>query len=166
MKIKSYTKKIVGDVPKEYPEQIFNELLAFQGYGFNECLDIHSTVELKDGTKKELKDVKIGDEIKSANGDFRHLYKNKLEMTSDTSNIIFVKVKNIYYNKKDLYEITTNTGKKIISSLNHKFKVCSPRDLTRYFMKPLCEILDVHSHNLNNIHVFKDYYRLVTEDGL
>jgi hypothetical protein len=33
-------------------------------------------------------------------------------------------------------------------------------------MKPLCEILDVHSHNLNNIHVFKDYYRLVTEDGL
>ena len=48
MKIKSYKKRIVGDVPKEYPEQIFNELLAFQGYGFNECLDIHSLVELKE----------------------------------------------------------------------------------------------------------------------
>ena len=166
MKIKSYTKKIVGDVPKEYPQQIFNQLLAFQGYGFNECLDIHSLVELKDGSKIELKDVKIGDEIKSANNKFRHKYKNKLEYCADLDNIIYVKVKNIYHNKKSLYQITTSGKKQIIASLNHKFKVCRLKDLTTYMMKPLCEILDVHSHNLNNIHVFKDYYYLVTEDGL
>lgn len=166
MKIKSYTKRIVGDVPKEYPEQIFNELLAFQGYGFNECLDIHSLVELKDGTKKELKDVVIGDEIKSANSNFRHKFKNKLKYYSDLDNIIYVKVKNIYHNNKPLYQITTSSKKQIIASLDHKFKVCRLKDLTTYMMKPLCEILDVHSHNLNNIHVFKDYYYLVTEDGL
>ena len=92
MKIKSYTKKIVGDVPKEYPQQIFNQLLAFQGYGFNECLDIHSLVELKDGSKIELKDVKVGDEIKSANNKFRHKYKNKLEYVADDKNIDYNKI--------------------------------------------------------------------------
>ena len=50
MKIKSYIRKIVGDVPKQYPEQIFNELLAFQGYGFNEshsvAYSLYSAVDL------------------------------------------------------------------------------------------------------------------------
>lgn len=108
MKIKSYTKKIVGDVPKEYPEQIFNELLAFQGYGFNECLDIHSLVELIDGTKKELKDVEIGDYIKSKD--------------DKTDQYIFVEVLNKYHNNKELYEVITESGKKIKASMDHKFK--------------------------------------------
>lgn len=108
MKIKSYTKRMVGDVPKEYPEQIFNELLAFQGYGFNECLDIHSLVELTDGTKKELKDVVIGDYIKSKD--------------DKTDQYIFVKVLNKYYNKKQLYQVITESGKRIKTSMDHKFK--------------------------------------------
>ena len=166
MKIIKHTKKEVGHLDKDYPQKAFNQLMAFQGYGFNKCLDIHTLVELRDGTKVELKDVKIGDEIKSANGNFRHAYKNKLEYFADLNNIIYVKVKNIYHNKKNLYQITTNKNKKIIASLEHKFKVCQLKDLTTYMMKPLCEILDVHSHNLNNIHAFKDYYYLVTEDGL
>ena len=126
MKIKSYKKRIVGDVPKEYPEQIFNELLAFQGYGFNECLDIHSLVELKDGTKKELKDVVIGDEIKSLN---------------KTGDIIYVKVKNVYHNKKPLYKIQTESGNELISSLDHKYK-------TKQGMIKLKDIID------NNFEVF------------
>ena len=166
MKIKSYTKKIVGDVPKEYPQQIFNELLAFQGYGFNECLDIHSTVEMQDGTKKELKDVKVGDYIKSANNNFCHLFKNKTECCSDNRNIIYVKIKNIFHNEKNLYKITTDTGKNIIASLSHQFKVTKLSDFNKYEMKPLCQILDVDFYNMNPNNNFKEYYRLVTQDGL
>ena len=39
MKIKSYKKKQTGEVTKEYAENIFNELLSFQGYGFNKSLE-------------------------------------------------------------------------------------------------------------------------------
>lgn len=50
MKIKSYSKKIVGDIDKSYPEQIFNQLLAFQGYGFNEshsvAYSMYSAIDL------------------------------------------------------------------------------------------------------------------------
>lgn len=96
-----------GEIPAEYPEAIFNELLAFSGYGFNECLDVNSLVELKNGVLKKLKDVLIGDEIKSMD-------KN--------GNIIFVKVKNIFHNKKPLYKITTESKKELSSSLDHKYK--------------------------------------------
>lgn len=152
-----------GEISKDYPESIFNELLAFSGYGFNECLDIHSLVELVDGTKKELKDVVVGDIIKSANNKYHHLPKDKFEWYTDKKNIVYVKVKNIYHNKKQLYQITTHLGKKIIASLDHKFKVCTFSDNT-YRMKPLSEILDVHSYNLNHVDS-KEYYRFVTEDG-
>lgn len=35
MKIKKITTKTVGEVPQKYVEETFNQLLAFQGYGFN-----------------------------------------------------------------------------------------------------------------------------------
>lgn len=126
MKIKSYSKRIVGDIDKSYPEQIFNQLLAFQGYGFNECLDVNSLVQLKDGTFIKLKDVKIGDQIKSMD---------------NNGNIIFVKIKNIFHNKKPLYKITTQSNHQLISSLDHKYK-------TKHGMVKLKEIID------NNLEIF------------
>lgn len=35
MKIQKYQKKIVGQLNKDYPQKAFEQLLAFQGYGFN-----------------------------------------------------------------------------------------------------------------------------------
>lgn len=35
MKIVNYKKKEIGHLPMDYPEKSFNQLLAFQGYGFN-----------------------------------------------------------------------------------------------------------------------------------
>jgi hypothetical protein len=104
MKIKSYNKKQVGEVSKEYAENMFNELLAFQGYGFNKCLDPYSTfVTLKNGKTVSLDEIKVGDFIKNETGNF-------------------VEVTDKWYGKNEMYEVTLEDNKKIICSMEHKFK--------------------------------------------
>lgn len=166
MKIVGFERKEIGELDKDYPEKIFNQLLAFQGYGFNHCLHPDTYVEKLGGEICRLKDLKIGDWIKSANGRFCHFFRNKFEYATDVRNIIYVQVKNIYHNEKLLFEITTDCGKKISSSLEHKFKVMRLSNLNVYEMKPLCEILDVDSWNVNVNNLEEEYYRLVTEDGI
>jgi intein/homing endonuclease len=63
-------------------------------------------VETKDGFKM-LKDLKIGDEIKSYD--------------IDNQNNTFVTISDIMHNEKEIYEIEIESGKKIRASLDHKF---------------------------------------------
>ena len=65
MKLKNYQEKEVGtgEITKEYADKIFEELLAFQGYGF--CLGYDSEVEVKDVGKIPIGKLKGGEYIKA-----------------------------------------------------------------------------------------------------
>jgi len=68
------------------------------------CLDIHTTVETKDRGNIIIKDVKVGDELKSNDG--------------------YNKVKEVFpIENKPRYMITTKSGKKIVCSGDHLFPV-------------------------------------------
>jgi DNA polymerase-3 subunit alpha len=75
-------------------------------YSFNKCIFEEEQVETKDGFKM-LKDLKIGDEIKSYD--------------IDNQNNTFVTISDIMHNEKEIYEIEIESGKKIRASLDHKF---------------------------------------------
>ena len=109
-----------GEVKSDYPETLFNQLLAFQGYGFPKCLSLDTVVEKEDGYEI-FGDLKVGDRIKAPNENFEDE---------------FVEVKNIWDSEKDLYEITLENGLTIKSSLEHKF-LCPDGE-----MRPLKEIIE------------------------
>lgn len=110
MKIKKYEKHEVGtgEITKEYAEQVFNELLAFQGYGF--CLGYDVEVEVKDVGKVPLGKLKGNEYIKAP------------AMGMDYK---WVKVINIIpMGKKEAYKVTLDNNKEIICTIDHKF-LCS-----------------------------------------
>ena len=99
---------------KDSAEELWEKMIFFSQYSFNKCLHGSSLVETKNG-KKEIKDVKTGEEVNSVNG--------------------FVKVKNVYQNgKKKLYKIKTASGKTLICTLDHKLQ-------THEGMKTLEEVI-------------------------
>lgn len=109
MKIKSYQIKETGtgEITKEYADKTFEELLAFQGYGF--CLGYDTVVEKQSGDFALISELKIGDFIK-APGKIVDKY---------------VKVIDILPNgKKDAFEIEFENGKKIKTTIEHLF-LCS-----------------------------------------
>lgn len=107
MKIKEFKKINVGNVEKEFPEEIFNQLLAFQGYGFNKCLDPYSTyVESKYRGVISLDEVLPGEYIKAP---------------GESGNDVYVEITDKFYSKVELFEIELD-NKKIICSMKHKFK--------------------------------------------
>jgi len=109
MKIKNFRKyeSGTGEITKEYAEQVFNELLAFQGYGF--CLGYDTVVEKQSGDFALISELKIGDFIKAPG------------KIADK----FVEVINILPNgKKDAFEIEFENGKKIKTTIEHLF-LCS-----------------------------------------
>ena len=108
MKIKKVTKNESGsgEITMPYAEQTFNELLAFQGYGF--CLGYDTVVELPDNSFKLLKELKIGDKIK---------------IPSEANEFASV-IKLLPNGEQDAFKIELENGKTIISTLEHPF-LCS-----------------------------------------
>ena len=102
MKIVSSENKVCGELSREDAENVFNQLLAFQGYGFNKCLSPDTEVISQSRGKIKMKDLTIGEKILNENNEY-------------------VEVTDIYFNKADLYKVTLENGKTIKASLNHKF---------------------------------------------
>ena len=109
MKIVSHKESVTGtgEITKEYADKTFEELLAFQGYGF--CLGYDTIVEKNSGNFVPISELKIGDFIKAPRKE-------------DTE---FVKVTDILPNgEKDVFEIELENVKKIKTTLEHLF-LCS-----------------------------------------
>lgn len=79
-------------------------------------------VELEDGNKIKISELKIGDCVKGANKNFNHYYENKLHCVADTKNYSYNKITNIVTKKKSSWEIRTDEGNCIICSLGTKLK--------------------------------------------
>ena len=92
----------------DFPDKFFTQILAFLGYGFCKCLSLDTRIETSFG-EKELKDIKIGDFVKSLD---------------DNGEDILVEVKDIFESESEIYEIETDDGHKLKSSLEHKY-LCS-----------------------------------------
>ena len=105
--------KILTDEQSQY---IFNQIKTSQRYLFNHCLTYDTIVECEDGFKTIL-ELQIGDKVKCPTGKY-------------------VKIKNTFDNgSQEVYEITLESGKKIICTINHKF-LCENGKI-----KPLLDIL-------------------------
>lgn len=102
MKIVSSEKKLCGELSKKDAEDVFNQLLAFQGYGFNKCLSPDTEVISENRGKVKLNDLNVGEKILNEKNEF-------------------VEVTDIYVNKANLHKVILDDGKEIIASLNHKF---------------------------------------------
>jgi DNA-directed RNA polymerase beta subunit len=74
-----------------------------------QCLDIHETVLMADGSRKEIKDVIVGDEVVTFN--------------PDTMNTSITKVIHQYIRPTEnkIYRIKTVSGREIIATGNHNF---------------------------------------------
>ena len=110
-------------IPRKATEWFWSTCNASADYLFNlsHCLDVDTLVETENGFKK-MQDIKCGEKIKGFN-----VLSQKNE---------FSKVLNIFENEKELYEIELMDGKKIKSSLDHKF-MCAD-----FQMRKLKEIID------------------------
>jgi DNA-directed RNA polymerase beta subunit len=74
-----------------------------------QCIHENENVLMSNGTKKQIKDIKIGDEV--------------IAFDLDTKETVYTKVVN-HYNKKTtklVYCIDTATGRQIIATYDHKF---------------------------------------------
>lgn len=99
--------KATGIVTEKEAEEIFSWIEASQRYGFNKSITGDTVVELEDGMKTIL-ELKVGDKVLAPN--------------TKTRENEYVEVKNIFdHGVLDIYEITTESGKKIRCSINHKF---------------------------------------------
>lgn len=112
-----------GVVNKEEAEEIFSWIEASQRYSFNACLNPNTLVYTQNYLYKTIEELNIGEYI--------------LAPKSDLSGDEFVKVIDKFDNgEKDVYEITLESGKKIESTLDHKF-LCEDN-----IIRPLYEILN------------------------
>lgn len=102
MKIVSSENKVCGELSKKNAEDVFNQLLAFQGYGFNKCLSPDTKVISESRGEIQMKDLQLGEKILNEKNEY-------------------VEVTDIYMNKALLHKVTLENGKEIIASLNHKF---------------------------------------------
>lgn len=101
-------------------EKILKYMLGYVGYSFNKCLDGSSLVTFENGKKKKISSIRssdIGRKIKTTNNKYVPIKKKHLN------------------GKKKLYKLTTETGKQLICSLEHKL-------MTKNGLKPLKEILE------------------------
>ncbi len=110
-----------NNVDEAAAKAVWDIALASADYSFNRCLDPKSIVTLESGESISMKNVIIGDRIKSYD--------------IDKGVDIFVSVLGIYENKKELLKITTEGEFSLTCSVNHKI-LCE--DLK---MRPLWEIL-------------------------
>jgi DNA-directed RNA polymerase beta subunit len=99
-----------------------------------QCLHPDEIVWMADGTKKKIKDVKIGD--------------NVLCFHPETFKVTSTKVVNQFIRKNENYilKIKTETGKTIRATTDHKF-------MTNYGWKELQEIIELNKLIKNNIKI-------------
>lgn len=110
-KVKEWEQKIYDaaeklNLPKPLADFFWNLLLESASYSFCKCLDLDTTVNSKFGTKK-ITEIKIGDEVETLN---TKTLKNE-----------FKRVKNIHFSNSEVYEVFTDSGRKITCSMDHKF---------------------------------------------
>mgnify|MGYP000196803120 FL=1 len=106
-----------------------------------ECLDPNSLVDKNNGTKVKIKDIQIGDYIKGSNG--------------------YVEVRDKFWKKKKKYKITTESGKEIICSKDHKF----PTDQGKLSFEEGLEIGMYLKSKDNNDIGFDDFILEIEEIG-
>ena len=95
-------------VSEEQGKEIFGWIKQSQRYAFNACLSPNTIVEEKNKGLITINDLGIGDFVKAPN----------LEFNEDE----FVEVLNTFDNgEKEVFEITMESGKKIVCTLEHKF---------------------------------------------
>jgi hypothetical protein len=110
-----------GVISKEQAEEIFGWIEKSSRYQFNKCLSPNTIVETINKEYKTIEDIEIGEKIKAPNKEGTDKY---------------VTVKNKYYNgKKRMYKTILESGKEIISTIDHKF-LCENGEVL-----PLYEIL-------------------------
>lgn len=116
-------KKILvsGTAMKNRPMELFS-LLNFlepkewnnaHAYGLRYCLHEEAPILMDDLSEKHIKDIKIGDKILS----WQRIQREKLSVRR----LCEAEVKNVLIRKGDLYKITLDNGKEIISTLDHKW---------------------------------------------
>lgn len=103
-------------VPKEKAEEVFDIIEKSNRYSFNKCITEDSIVELENGESIEIKNLKIGQKIKTPNG--FSVVKDKFD-----------------HGEMDMVEITLSSGKSIKCTLEHKF-LCESGEI-----KPLWKII-------------------------
>ena len=75
-----------------------------------QCLDIHETVWMSNGTQKEIKDVRIGDEVLTFTND-RHMRVGRTKVVGHF----------IQQNNKKVYQLRTTGGREIVATADHQF---------------------------------------------
>jgi DNA polymerase-3 subunit alpha len=110
-------------VSEERAEELLQILSKYTGYTFNKCLGNDTEIITPKG-KKNIKKIKVGDEV--------------LSYDYDKNDVYISKVKKIHKNgKKKLYKIKTIDGKELPPcTIDHKFMIKNGT------MKTLKEILD------------------------
>lgn len=90
------------------PSEYFNQFGCIIG---DECIHPDSEITMFDGSKKKIKNLKIGEYIKSVN-----------ESTNKIENNKIIKIhKNLFHSKSEKrFKITTENGKELIVTGNHK----------------------------------------------
>jgi DNA polymerase-3 subunit alpha len=113
--------KKTGIVPEEKAIEIFDMIEKANRYSFNKCYALDTTVETKNG-HITLDDVCVGEYILAPDS---HNSDNYVEILDK-----------VYNGEKELYEITTESGKTITCTLDHKL-LCEDMVL-----RPLSEIIE------------------------
>lgn len=104
-----------GIISEEQAKEVFEWIRKSSRYSFNKCLSPLTTVILQDDSIKTLDELQVGDFILGPYG--------------------FVKVLNKFeQGNQPLFEITTDSGKKLECTQNHKLECADG------YVRPLCEI--------------------------
>lgn len=109
--------KQTNAVPYDMAEMIWGWIEKSGRYAFNKCLDPNSIVVNEYGIEIALDKINIGEKI----------------LTHEGYCVVLDKIET---GEKDLYEITTSSGKKLRCTLDHKIQCAD------WQMRPLKEILD------------------------
>lgn len=112
--------KVTGIVTDEQANEIFDIIEKSNRYSFNKCLSLDTTVETKDGLKT-LDELQIGEMV--------------LAPINDGKNDFVEVVDKVYNGEKELFEVTTESGKVIKCTIDHKL-LCEDNVL-----RPLWEII-------------------------
>jgi hypothetical protein len=115
---------------KSVAENLYEKIAFLSGYAFNRCLHHESLIDTYEmtneglvQTQKMIKDVQIGDFVKSRD--------------EKTNMEIYVQVLAVHYNgKKPIVELKMKTGEIIQCTIDHKFRTIETKE-----MLPLYEIL-------------------------
>ncbi len=105
-KAKIYAKCEETEIDKSVGDSLWGILEANASYGFNRCVRLTELVETAEG-HKQLKDVAKGEQILA--------YDTTLQRNH------YVEVVDIHHSETEIFEIEFASGKKIATSLNHKF---------------------------------------------